>query len=89
MSGGIVEVVRLSQPLELGRRFDWILCLDVLAHISGKNQEVVLENLRLHAERGVVLSWPDGGDNDHGRSALQNAKPWGEARAAIEAAGFV
>ncbi|CAJ1344581.1 unnamed protein product [Effrenium voratum] len=82
-TGGAVQTQRLDERFDLGRRFDWLLCIEVLEHIPGDREAVALANLRRHAGKGLVVSW-----SEHSGPGHPNAKPWVQVRAAVEAAGF-
>lgn len=75
---------RLNEPFDLGRVFDWVMCLEVAEHIPAASEDVLLSNLRRHARRGLVLSWSEEEGGPH-----INARPWHEVQKAVEAVGFV
>lgn len=84
LSGGAVQTRRLDEPFDLGRRFDWVMCLEVAEHIPRASEPAFLSNLRRHAERGLVLSW-----SEHAGEAHPNQRPWPEVREVLESVGFV
>jgi len=84
LSKGMVQTQRLDEYFDLGRKFDWVMCLEVAEHIPKEAEEILLGNLRRHAEIGLILSWSEHGDGPH-----QNAKPWEEVKGVMEASGFV
>lgn len=84
LSEGRVSVARLDEPFDLGRTFDWVLCLEVAEHIPLAAQPALLGNLRRHAARGLVLSWSEESSKAH-----PNARPFQEVRRDIEDLGFV
>lgn len=47
----------LSQPINLNRKFDWVLSLEVGEHIPIKYEEVFINNIYKHNTKGIVLSW--------------------------------
>lgn len=54
---GAVLHADLGRPLQLSRRFDWGLCLDVAEHVPANLAPVFLQNLDLHVGQGLVISW--------------------------------
>ncbi|XP_063589708.1 uncharacterized protein LOC134766710 [Penaeus indicus] len=65
LSKGMIEPLNLADPVDLGRRFDWVMSIEVGEHISAKSEEVFLDNLVKHACKGVVLSWAVPGQGGH------------------------
>jgi hypothetical protein len=65
--GKTVTYLDLSKPTSLGRKFEWVLCLEVGEHIPAKYTDVFLLNVISHAEKGIVMSWavPDQGGLGH------------------------
>jgi len=55
---GAVQELDLASDVQLWRTFDWVLCLDVAAALSTAQAKTLLRNIRRHAERGLVMSWP-------------------------------
>jgi len=70
---GNVKSADLGKPLELWRKFDWTLCLEVAEHIPADMTAAFLRNLDAHTTEGLVLSWARPGL--HG---LGNANPRSE-----------
>ena len=65
LTGGIARVLDLSQPFELDKKYDWVLCLEVGEHIPKKFEKIFLDNVSRHAITGIILSWAirgQGGD---------------------------
>jgi len=83
-TNGAVQTQRLDEYFDLGRRFDWILCLEVLEHIPEAKEDVALANLRRHALKGLVVSW-----SEHGGDAHPNAKPWSDVQQLLKDNGFI
>ncbi|CAE7350120.1 unnamed protein product [Symbiodinium natans] len=82
-TSGLVQTQRLDEPFDLGRRFDWLICLEVMEHIPASHEAVALANLRRHATKGLILSWSQEGGANH-----VNARNWASSREVVEAAGF-
>jgi 2-polyprenyl-3-methyl-5-hydroxy-6-metoxy-1,4-benzoquinol methylase len=66
LTGGVGQVADLSQPLNLGKSFDWVLCLEVGEHIPKQYETTFIENLHRHNTKGVVLSWAVKGQQGYG-----------------------
>jgi hypothetical protein len=69
---GRVLSADLGRPLNLWRRFDWVLCLEVAEHVQPDLTPTFLGNLDAHAEHGVVLSWARPGDEGLGHMNPQS-----------------
>ncbi|MCL4127508.1 UNVERIFIED_CONTAM: hypothetical protein GTU68_047722, partial [Idotea baltica] len=52
-----VHSLELSRPVDLGRKFDWVLSLEVGEHIPAQYEDIFLDNLIRHADKGIILSW--------------------------------
>eukprot|EP00928_Gymnodinium_smaydae_P087552 TRINITY_DN71802_c0_g1_i1.p1 TRINITY_DN71802_c0_g1~~TRINITY_DN71802_c0_g1_i1.p1 ORF type:complete len:546 (+),score=139.61 TRINITY_DN71802_c0_g1_i1:52-1638(+) len=85
ITAGRVSELQLAQRFDLGRRFDWILCLEVGEHLPKGSEDVLLDNIRRHAKVGAVISWatPDYPSPYHPNTLLEE-----ESRAVIERHGF-
>ncbi|XP_037781251.1 uncharacterized protein LOC119577769 [Penaeus monodon] len=80
LSKGLIAPLDLAAPVDLQRRFDWVMSLEVGEHIPAEAEEVFLDNLVKHACKGVVLSWAVPGQagynhvntrsNDHVKSKM-------------------
>ncbi len=57
LSGGIGEVLDLSEPFQLPEIFDWVLRLEVGEHLPQEYEKIFIENLIRHSRVGIVLSW--------------------------------
>ncbi|CAJ1359499.1 unnamed protein product, partial [Effrenium voratum] len=54
---GVVNLADLGKPLQLWRRFDWALCLEVAEHIPAELTATFLDNLDRHTDQGLVITW--------------------------------
>ena len=72
ISGGVAHVADLSQPVALGREFDWVLSLEVGEHIPKRYEQTFIENIHRHNKKGVVLSWAVKGQSGLGHCNTQN-----------------
>jgi len=83
ISGGRVLEVDLATPLRLWRTFEWVICLEVGQHMPQKNTQMLLQNLRNHAEKGLIISWASspatGAVGGSSRSVQDAAGPLDEA----------
>lgn len=59
LTDGVVQEVNLIQDLRLWRTFDWVLCLEVGEHVPRQYSAALLQNLKGHAENGLIMSWSD------------------------------
>jgi hypothetical protein len=66
LSGGVARVADLSQPLDLGKKFDWVMSLEVGEHLPKEFEKTFIENLSRHALHGIVLSWAIQGQGGFG-----------------------
>lgn len=53
----VAQVADLSQPLDLCKRYDWVLSLEVGENIPKEFEENFIRNLDRHNIQGIVLSW--------------------------------
>jgi len=56
---GAVQWVNLCEPLDVHRRFDWVLNLEVAEHIPPQHRTQLLHNLARHAKDVLAISWSD------------------------------
>eukprot|EP00931_Biecheleriopsis_adriatica_P100491 TRINITY_DN75791_c0_g1_i1.p1 TRINITY_DN75791_c0_g1~~TRINITY_DN75791_c0_g1_i1.p1 ORF type:complete len:515 (-),score=103.97 TRINITY_DN75791_c0_g1_i1:34-1365(-) len=54
---GAVASAHLGRELNLWRRFDWALCLEVAEHIPADLTPAFLKNLDAYTADGLVISW--------------------------------
>lgn len=57
LTGGVGDIIDFSQPFDLGKCFDWVLCLEVGEHIPQCYESILIKNLDKHAAKGIILSW--------------------------------
>lgn len=57
LTGGLCEVLDLSEPVQLQGTFDWVMSLEVGEHLPQQYEKIFIENLMRHAKEGIVLSW--------------------------------
>jgi hypothetical protein len=81
-----VRYLDLAEPVYLGKRFSWILSLEVGEHIPGDFADTFISNLHTHNCRGIVLSWAMPGQNGHQHVNCQT-NDW--VRSKLEPLGYV
>lgn len=59
LTKGLGKTIDLTQKVELGEVFDFVLCLDVGQFIPEKKIPDFIENIHRHNSKGVIISWPD------------------------------
>lgn len=51
------DVLDISQPFDLGKKYDVVMCLEVLEHIPAEHEQTTLNNICKHTKTYVVISW--------------------------------
>ena len=72
ITNGVAQVLDLSQPFDLYKKFDWILSLEVGEHLPKCYEECFIENLNKHNVSGIVLSWAIVGQGGFGHYNCQD-----------------
>ena len=72
LTEGRAGVQDLSLPFDLGKRFDWVMSLEVGEHLPKEFECIFVENLIRHAQNGLVLSWAIPGQGGYGHFNEQN-----------------
>lgn len=72
LSQGFCKVLDISEPFDLGRKFDWVISIEVGEHIPKKYEKNFVENLMRHCKRGIVISWALKGQRGDGHVNCQN-----------------
>lgn len=86
LSGGVADVQDLSEPFDLGDRFDWVLSLEVREHLPSLYESTFIENLDRHASKGIILSWAIKGQGGFGHF---NEQDNAYVKAAMKELGYV
>jgi hypothetical protein len=60
------DVLDLSKPFDLGKKYDVVMCLEVIEHIPAKFEKIVLDNICKHAKSHLVISWARPGQKGRG-----------------------
>jgi len=71
-SGGTCFVRDFSKPIDVKKRFDWVVSLEVGEHLPKKFEAIFIENLIRHVKSGLVLSWAIKGQGGTGHFNEQN-----------------
>lgn len=74
----------LTQPLDTGRRFDLVVCLEVAEHLPGESAETLVDTLARH---GDVIAFSAAGCGDPGVHHV-NCRPAGYWAELFEARGY-
>jgi cyclopropane fatty-acyl-phospholipid synthase-like methyltransferase len=66
-SGGTCFVRDLSRPIDLEKKFDWVVSLETGEHLPKQYEEIFIDNLVRHVKSGLILSWaiPGQGGTGH------------------------
>ncbi len=56
----------LARPLDLGRVFDLVVCVEVAEHLEARDEEALLDSVARHAGRLIVFSAAEPGRPGHG-----------------------
>lgn len=82
LTGGTCGIIDLSEDFDLGKKFDYVISLEVGEHLPKKYEDVYINNLHKHAKEGIIMSWAvprQGGDghvnelpNDYVRKKIEN-----------------
>jgi hypothetical protein len=51
------HIIDLSQPVDLGKQYDWVLSLEVGEHIPAQYEQNFINNIHNHNRFGAVVSW--------------------------------
>lgn len=66
LTNGLCSVLDLSQPIQLEKKYDWILSLEVGEHIPKELENNFISNLDNNNTKGIILSWAIPGQGGHG-----------------------
>ena len=72
MTNGFGRVLDLTKPFDLGKKFDYVVCLEVAEHIPLEYQDIFVENLVKHTDFYLVISWAVEGQGGDGHINEQN-----------------
>jgi len=57
MTDGIGKVLDLSKRFDLGKKFDYVISLEVAEHIPKEYEEIYIDNLIRHTDYYLITSW--------------------------------
>jgi len=66
ITNGLGEVLDLAIRQDLKNSFEWVISLEVGEHIPEKYENVFIDNLIRHCEKGIILSWAISGQGGEG-----------------------
>lgn len=70
--GTYCKVADLTEPLYLNTSFDYVISLEVGEHIPVEFEQVLIDNLTRHANKGIILSWAVEGQRGDGHVNCRN-----------------
>jgi cyclopropane fatty-acyl-phospholipid synthase-like methyltransferase len=68
----------LEKPIDLGKKYGLVICLEVVEHISEFNEDIILRTIQNHAHKNGMLLFSaahPGQGGDHHKN-LRSAKYW-------------
>jgi SAM-dependent methyltransferase len=71
---GFASVLDLSNPFDLGKQFDIVMCLEVAEHIPKKYEKILIDNLVKHVGKSLIISWAVPGQGGKGHVNEQSNK---------------
>lgn len=72
LTGGICNILDLSNPVKFDNPYDWAMSLEVGEHLPKEYEDVFINNLHNNNNSGIVLSWAVKGQGGHGHFNEQN-----------------
>jgi len=66
MTDGVGKVLNIALPQNLGKKYDFVISLEVGEHIPKKFEATFLANLDRHNIKGIILSWAVPGQGGYG-----------------------
>jgi SAM-dependent methyltransferase/GT2 family glycosyltransferase len=66
----------LTQPLELGKLFDLVVCVEVAEHLEGRYEEILLDSVVRHAAHRIIFSAAEPGQPGNGHINCQPISHW-------------
>lgn len=76
----------LTQPLELGKLFDLVVCVEVAEHLEEQHEEVLLDSVMRHAVQRIIFSAAEPGQPGNGHI---NCRPIGHWLARFADRGWI
>ena len=53
----VADLTTKNLKLNNGKKYDWVLSLEVGEHLPKEHEKTFLDNITNHAKKGIVLSW--------------------------------
>jgi hypothetical protein len=72
ITDGFAKVIDLSEKVNLGKKFDCIMSLEVGEHIPVKSENIFIKNLIRHTDKYILLSWAILGQDGDGHVNTRN-----------------
>lgn len=72
----------LGEPLDLQRRFDVVVCVEVIGRVDPRDEDTVIDHIERHAGDVIVFSGPQPGQPGQGAMNLRPVSCWVERWAA-------
>ena len=66
LTGGLGKVIDLSENIDLGKTYDFVLSLEVGEHIPKDYEDIFINNVLKHTHKYVLLSWAIKGQGGSG-----------------------
>jgi SAM-dependent methyltransferase len=73
---GALRVHDLERPLDLGRSFDLVTCVEVIEHVSEAYEDIVLDSIARHAKNLILFSGAQPGQPGIGHVNLRQTSYW-------------
>jgi cyclopropane fatty-acyl-phospholipid synthase-like methyltransferase len=72
LTNGVGKVLDLSREVNLQKKFDIVLSLEVGEHIPPEYEKNFIQNLDIHNSKGIILSWAIKGQGGDGHFNEKN-----------------
>ena len=72
LTNGLAKVLDLSKEVNLYKKFDCVLSLEVGEHIPKEYEQIFIDNLVRHTDNMIILSWAIVGQGGDGHVNCQN-----------------
>jgi SAM-dependent methyltransferase len=73
---GALRLHNLERPLDFGRLFDLVICVEVIEHVSATYEDVVLDSIAKHAKGLILFSGAQPGQPGIGHVNLRPTSYW-------------
>jgi cyclopropane fatty-acyl-phospholipid synthase-like methyltransferase len=86
LTDGKCGVLDLSQNVNLTKKYDWVMSLEVGEHIPKVFEDNFIGNLDMHNTKGIIISWAIPGQGGHGH---YNEQPNHYIKTVFKALGYI